>query len=729
MIEEEVVYVRTDEGEIKAKQPRSISSHELRAMLLLIDGRLSTRELRRRFGKSLAIDKSIAELIKLGWIREDAPEPANEPDFVTRKAMPEDDSDAVEESPDTALEAVSREAEALGVSRQYVEEGQAPAVSSDAQTLEPSTPMQTEAPAMTDTPNNVSPAPDNDGTSTAPADTVEPSEDAEPHDHDAPVQAREPQGSLDTATARSEDDILFPEDEPLAASAEAPDDVQPVREEPTMAKTTPVDVEADAREPSASDEPSLSTLASDSEERGSARLDDARPNLADRSRGGIIAARFFLARLWRLLLPVAAVVAVAVLIAAAFVLPERHRPEIAAALRAHVGRDVTFSDLKLSEVAGGSIALEQVRFSGLPSVTAAAIYLTPDWGSVLKTMSWRFDAHVHGLVGNAPELATLAMAPLDAGKIDEFVFDDLSVTFGSDRLGKFSGQMTSEALVGSREVTLTDASGSLTLKAQPGQDGFLINAVGVKRALAILPKVSFDSYEMDAQVTADGLEITQFGGAAYAGKVTARGKLVLDPQASAELDIELGKVDGARLMELAGMNLDLEGPVDARLSLRASAPSAVQMISISSLGGDFGIDSGRLGRFDFGAALRERGTGKVLGGETRFESMRGDLSYEDGGARLVISRLDAGALDASGTLRASADGAVSGRVSASVETGGRRVRVPVTVMGTLVEPVLETPKPLPPVKSPVPVETLTPPVQPNGLPEDEIPVVPGGLRQ
>ena len=64
----ETVFSRTTEGEARARQPRSISSLELRATLLLVDGKLSVRELKQRFGASLEIESAIGELHRLGLI-------------------------------------------------------------------------------------------------------------------------------------------------------------------------------------------------------------------------------------------------------------------------------------------------------------------------------------------------------------------------------------------------------------------------------------------------------------------------------------------------------------------------------------------------------------------------------------------------------------------------------------------------------------------------------------
>lgn len=64
----DTVFSRTTEGEARARQPRSISSLELRATLLLVDGKLSVRELKHRFGASLEIEASVDELHRQGLI-------------------------------------------------------------------------------------------------------------------------------------------------------------------------------------------------------------------------------------------------------------------------------------------------------------------------------------------------------------------------------------------------------------------------------------------------------------------------------------------------------------------------------------------------------------------------------------------------------------------------------------------------------------------------------------
>ncbi len=69
MMDPELIYCRTPEGERLARAPRQIASYSQRATLLLIDGQISVGELSRRFGETLPIDEALDELEAAGLIQ------------------------------------------------------------------------------------------------------------------------------------------------------------------------------------------------------------------------------------------------------------------------------------------------------------------------------------------------------------------------------------------------------------------------------------------------------------------------------------------------------------------------------------------------------------------------------------------------------------------------------------------------------------------------------------
>lgn len=724
MIEEEIVYVRTDEGEAKAKQPRSISSHELRAMLLLIDGRLSVRELRRRFGKSLAIDKSIAELTKLGWVERDREHGGLELDLVDRKLTPETEDEATEESPETAREEISREAQARGAG-----------LMSEPGKLEEVSPVLVDGDLAQPLRDAVEPTPES-------LDELNPTDESAASE---PVDSVATDEEAPTAVEPIEEPVVSPEpDTSVAAEADVtPEHVAvegstPQRAEPVLDLTDADDTQSAVSEPrsepidASADGERRDPLTEMDDHADHRRIPEPEgPNIADRARGNMIAARFFLERLWRLVLPLAAVLAVVALVAAAFLLPERHRADVTGALERYFGSAVTVGDVRLSKDAGGSLAVERVTVARLPSVSIRSLNLVPDWTASLRAVKWRFRVQMRGIDGDATELASaLRSAALDE-TISTVEFVDAGVLVGAERWGGYDGSLAVDPQSGERRVMLEGENRAVSIQVGASPDGLSLYVVGIQRPLPVFPQAKFDSYELRANMVRDSLTIESFGAAGYGGKIEATGGLVFAPVARLDAQVGLSKVDAARLMELAGSRIALGGTLDAQATLVASSEGVSSLKTLTTLEGTFSIDTGVLGRLDVGAAIRERGTGKLQGGETRFETMAGRLNLSDGALDVRITRLDAGALDANGRLAVARDDALEGRISAAVASGGRRISVPVTVSGTVTAPVLETPRPEPVVQPrAASTEASAEPVVPDAsaLPADEIPVVPGGLR-
>ncbi|QID17747.1 hypothetical protein G3580_08870 [Nitrogeniibacter mangrovi] len=680
MIEEESVYVRTEEGESRARQPRSIASHELRAMLLLVDGRLSVRELKRRFGASLAIDTATEELLRLGWIQPEGETAGIEMDFVGAEI---DAEDAVETAPPDIVSAdLADAAEGTEVSGNGAERD-AP-VDFDL-TPDDASIGATPEPSMTTA----------DGSADTRVSEAEPPVAAD-EQLDAPARV-EP-----AAPAADEVAPYVPGDprEPVIATGEFPPDV-------ALPAPTPIDGV-----------------------RG--------PNLADRTRGGMIATRFFLGRMWRAFLPLAAIAAVAALVVAAFLLPERHRPEIEAALAHHVGAPVSFGSMRLSAFGGGSLELSDLRVATMPSLRAEGLYLTPDWPASIRAVAWRFKASLVGLEARADALSRLLAANTVREDLSGIHVADAAVRIGPERWGGFTGDVSFDH---PGAVTLVTPDNAVRATLNANGDALGVDVVAINRALGVFPKLTMDSYQLVGTLRGDGLDISRFEAAVFSGKASATGRLDFAQGAQLEVDLTLGKIDARRLMNAVGSSVRLEGAVDGQFALSAAGVQTSAISVAKRIEGRFSIDNGVLRGMDFAAALRERGTGKIQGGETRFETLSGKIDYDGERTLVTLERLAAGALDANGRVEVGKLDSLSGKVGATVVSGGRRVRVPITVSGSLAAPVLETPKPAAPpsVAASEGGENTEGAPQAEGAdkavpveaPDEafEIPVGPGDLRQ
>ncbi|MCZ4305837.1 hypothetical protein O4G98_13955 [Zoogloeaceae bacterium G21618-S1] len=627
---EDTVYVKTELGDARAKQPRSISSHELRATLLLIDGRITVREMKRRFGSSLAIDPAVSELLREGLIQARPP--------------------AVHAS--------------VAVADREHEIGDAPVVVVD---LLPSKEMT--------------------------------AEDASSAPFEAPDASTQAEAQLE-GDARVEPAGEIPERE-LAVD---PDDQQePVVGDVENGKST-----ADA----------LPALV-------------VSPRLGDSTRGGMIALGFFVERLWRGLLPVAAFLLVGAVVVAAFLLPERYRSEVESAMSSQLGTSVRFGGARASFVGGGSLQLSDVRAEAIPSLRAAEVYLIPDWPASVRAVDWRVRVKINELRGTPSAFARVLDMPSRSSAVVETLFERLSVTAGGEQWVQLSGSVIQNEK--GAVANLRDSLGGLSVTATGDGDALRVDAVAVNQLLPVFSQIPVNTLQVLGRLSDDGFEVTSFGASALDGKLSGSARLIWEDSARMTAEVALGQVNAEGLFKRLGSSVRLSGSLSGNFSLEAVAAHPSEIGSASSLSGRFDIANGALGGIDLGAAMRERGSGKIQGGETRFEMLSGKLMRKADSLEVQVTRLEAGALEASGTLKVGALESLSGWLSTVVGRGDRRVRLPVDIGGSLAAPTLEARLPppaleVPPVSaisddtSEVASDVATPGVS------LEMPVMPGGLR-
>lgn len=615
---EDTIYVKTELGDARAKQPRSISSHELRATLLLIDGRITVREMKRRFGSSLAIDPAISELLREGLIEARA----------------------------------SGEAEA--------------------------------APAM------------------------------------ALAEAGEASGEAALPEGRSHE---------VRPSAEAAEPL-PMRDEPEdvpMAPNAPIDIAVLEEASSAVGEPRVGDATDDRAKRKSEPETTltVSPRLGDSTRGGVIAVGFFLERMWRGLLSVIAVVLVGALVVAAFLLPERYRDDLEAGMTAQLGTPVRFGGLRVSLAGGGSLQLSDVRAEGLPSLRAGQVFLIPDWPASLRAVDWRFRLRIGELQGTPSALSRLMAAPFGQARITGTELDRLRVNAGGEPWAELSGSLVrgEQGAV----ANLRDELGGLTVTVVRDGASLQVDAVAVSRPLPVFPQIPVNTLQIVGTLADDGFDITNFGAGVLDGKLTGTARLSWSDGARIVADVTLSQVNVAQLLKRLNAGARLDGSLSGRFKVAGAAAHPSEIRNATELSGRFELTNGVVGGMDFGAAMRERGTGKIQGGETLFETLAGEMSKKGGALEVRVSRLQAGALDASGVLRIGALEALSGQMYTTVGSGSRRVRLPVDVEGSLAAPTLEA-------RLPAPVALPTPVTGQGGGEADgpavslEVPVAPESLR-
>lgn len=655
---QDTVFSRTIEGEARARQPRSISSLELRATLLLVDGKLSVQELKQRFGASLEIEAAIDELHRQGLIS-------------SLGAKSDDDVNIARVAEKTA----NQSSGIAGLSAVLAAR------------------IDGRPTATRDEPPIVRPF-DEIGVDETDIDSARP----EP-------ELRDP--------GNNQEDIE------LGASDE--------RREPMLDASNPELDMIGTSEPEINEDLLLqgcevSDAAAEPPDRG--------PNLADRTRGGMIATRFFIARAVRGLVPALVIGLVAVSIVAAFLLPERYRSAIEAQAAVQLGQPVQFSALRVSMTGGGSVQLSDIRVPGLGEVSAARVYVLPDIRASLDALAWRFKLQIETLRGRPAALAALLAAPWPSERITKISLENATALVGDERWGEFDGDIS---MADSQRVArLHSSDRRVVVEAVPDDAGLVLEVVAVNQALRVFPDLALDSYQLRGALHDNRFDAHTLGAAVFGGKLTASGQLTWTEGAVLDAKLTLGRIDTERLFKAVGAGLRINGAISGEFDLVARAAYPAEIRSFDGLSGKFLVENGTLFGMDFGAALRERGMGSIQGGETHFDKLSGRVALRDRSAHVTISKLDAGALDGHGEITIGALEALSGQLSTAVGSNARRVRMPVTIAGSLAAPVLEVRAPPAPKPAPEVISDAFAPVRSMdmGGPELplEVPVAPGDLR-
>jgi hypothetical protein len=92
--------------------------------------------------------------------------------------------------------------------------------------------------------------------------------------------------------------------------------------------------------------------------------------------------------------------------------------------------------------------------------------------------------------------------------------------------------------------------------------------------------------------------------------------------------------------------------------------------------------------FDFASAVKSAFSGKVKGGETRFDELRGNIALRNRNLQLRQLTITSGVLAASGKADIQRSGQISGVIDVDLKNTMGFVGVPVAVSGTLKEPQL-----------------------------------------
>ncbi len=224
----------------------------------------------------------------------------------------------------------------------------------------------------------------------------------------------------------------------------------------------------------------------------------------------------------------------------------------------------------------------------------------------------------------------------------------------------------------------SEKMGKVTVDAQHDNKVWQINAKSEKFNVPFGADLPVKDFSLDAQLAADGLTVKQFSAGLYGGDFSGNGNIAWQAGWRVKGNLEVKTIDASRLAP--GWAKD--GYVKGSAQVDAQVTAANQIYPSARIDGSFSLGNGVLVGVDLDRVLQGRG----LGEETRFESLEGQIRFENQRVELSGMKLKTGTMNAKGALSIAADHAVTGNIGIEVKTQSTRVAVDIGVTGTTAKP-------------------------------------------
>lgn len=328
-----------------------------------------------------------------------------------------------------------------------------------------------------------------------------------------------------------------------------------------------------------------------------------------------------------------------------------------------------------------AVALNGVRVQTRPALTLARLELRPGWLALLR---------------GRLEIATLVLrdAVLPQQAVDVMVLSlqkrKQSATAGP---GPEAKKASNPKPGGDAEVAVTDwlprrallqgvswvslkgASTTVDAELRLGGDGLLDDAS--------LHVVKGNLQGLRGRLQREGEEAGQWALRIDVGGGTVAGRIGMQEAAGAQALVLQGQLEtrGVEVSALTAPNRPLSGKLEASTTLKASAATTAGLVDALRTDTRFTVKDAVINGMDLVKAVQTVGLNR--GGQTRLDTLAGQVQSQGRAAQLNNLVASSGALSATGQVAVSATQALNGRISVSL---GSTVGVPLVVGGTLAAP-------------------------------------------
>ncbi len=359
------------------------------------------------------------------------------------------------------------------------------------------------------------------------------------------------------------------------------------------------------------------------------------------------------------------------------------KPSVEKNLAAFLHQPVKVGAMRVTLTPRPNLTLDQVEIGSLGELRIASVKLIPGAGALLHQREIAFGAQLDGVELGVKGAALLSRARGNGGvtawRVDYATFSNLTLALGTARLDRLQGEV-SAGTGGVEFLNMRSEDGNFRVSLKGQGDGFELagSALDWKAGAQVVR-----SLELAGTVDAAGLRFSQFDGGVLRGLLS--GSLNLGWDGRLQADLSLTRVDAALLWSLLGVDIPAKGELTGRFHVVSAAEDWAQLLANARISGDVRLARGQVERMDLGAAVRNGNGAAVRGGMTGFDDLAVSFARMGPTWHLSNLRLTAGSMAASGELKLSDEGGLTGVLDVVLSD---KINAPVSLAGSLKEPVL-----------------------------------------
>lgn len=375
--------------------------------------------------------------------------------------------------------------------------------------------------------------------------------------------------------------------------------------------------------------------------------------------------------------------------------------EAEAALAQASGQPAKVGEMRASFYPKPGLVLDNVRLGDATAgkeIRIAEMRLLPAVGSMMTARKVFHEATLSGVTLPAESLAGLsgifasAAQPSAKASVQRVTLEKTDISFHGLGFSGLNGEIKLAPDGRFQSLSAHSSDRSVHLEARPAARGVDIELEGfawrpLQASPLLLDSATLQGNLDGAELTLNKLELRAFDGLVQGVAVLRSGQ---QPGMAGEVSFE--RISARRFGEFLGLGPQFEGETSGKMKFSASADSWAGIFSAINANGEFSVRRGSLGNIDLAEAARRASATPTQGGATRFEQLSGIFSLTPSDVRLSGLSLTSGLMQSFGQVDVNRELQVSGRVEVQMSGTVNKLRVPLTLSGTLKAPLLQTGK-------------------------------------